>query len=94
MVSTITFEIAGDDGSADEVEIPREMLDLLTEGEEPPAQIVGDLALFGCAERIHAIVHHAEGEPDEDIDAIEEATMELFEARFGASYADLTGHHH
>lgn len=94
MTEDITFEISGDDGSDDSVTIPRAMLELLTEDDEPPAQVVGDLALFGCAERIHAVVHHAEGEADPHLAEVEEATMELFEDRFGASYGELTGHAH
>ncbi len=94
MTDDITFDISGDDGSTDEVTIPRAMLELLTEDDEPPAQVVGDLALFGCAERIHAVVHHAEGESDAELEAIESATLALFEDRFGASYGELTGHAH
>lgn len=94
MADDITFEIAGDDGSEDTVTIPRAMIELLTEDDEPAAQVVGDLALFGCAERIHAAVHHAQSGPDEHIAEVEAATMEHFERRFGASYGELTGHAH
>lgn len=94
MVDEITFDIEGDDGSADRVTIPDGMLALLTEDDESPARVVGDLALFGCAERIHAALHHAEGAADPELEAIEAATMALFEERFGTSYGDLTGHAH
>lgn len=90
---TVTLQIDGDDDS-DEVTLPSEMLDLMREGDESDAEIVGDLALFSCAQRIHATVHHAEGGDTEQYQDIEEQTMELFEDRFGASYADLTGHQH
>ena len=50
--------------------------------------------MMGCAQRIHATVHHSEGEVDPQIERLEELTMELFEERFGASYGELTGHDH
>lgn len=90
---TVTLSIDGPDGD-DEVTLPAEMLDLMREDEESDAEIVGDLALFSCAQRIHATVHHAEGGDTEQYEEIEAATMELFEDRFGASYAELTGHQH
>lgn len=94
MPETVAFTIEGDDGSTDEVAVPAALLEMLAEGEEPPAEIIGDLALFSCAQRVHAAVHHAQGEPDEDLAAAEEETMALFEERFGASFAELTGHSH
>jgi hypothetical protein len=90
---TVTLYIEGDE-DADEVILPVEMLDLMREADESNAEIVGDLALFSCAQRIHATVHHAEGGDTERYEAIEERTMDLFEDRFGATYAELTGHDH
>jgi len=90
---TVTLRIESDD-DADDVTLPGEMLDLMRETDESDPEIVGDLALFSCAQRIHATVHHAEGGDTEEYRAIEERTMELFEDRFGASYAELTGHDH
>ena len=94
MTETISFTIDGTDDSTDEVTIPKALLDLLSEGEEPTAEIVGDLALFSCAQRVHAAIHHSQGTPDEELLAVEEETMELFEERFGQSFAELTGHAH
>ena len=94
MSETVAFTIEGDDGSTDEVAVPTALLEMLAEGDEPTAEIIGDLALFSCAQRVHAAVHHAEGEPDDDLAAVEEETMELFEERFGASFSELTGHSH
>jgi hypothetical protein len=90
---TVTLTIDGPDGD-DEVTLPSAMLDLMREDVEADAEIVGDLALFSCAQRIHATVHHAEGGDTDEYREIEELTMELFEERFGASYAELTGHDH
>ena len=90
---TVTLSIEGD-AETDEVTLPIEMLDLLREADESDAEVVGDLALFSCAQRIHATVHHAEGGDTERYRAIEERTMALFEERFGASYGELTGHDH
>ncbi len=95
MADEITFSIDGNDGSTDEVTLPGTLLDLLAEsGEEPRAEVVGDLAMFSCAERIHSAVHHTQGEPDDDLAAAEEATMALFEERFGATFGEMTGHQH
>lgn len=90
---TVTITIEGPDDE-DEVTLPSEMLDLMREDDESDAAIVGDLALFSCAQRIHATVHHAEGGDTDEYREIESLTMELFEDRFGASYAELTGHQH
>ena len=90
---TVTLNVEGPDGE-DEVTLPVELLDLMREGEETDAEIVGDLALFSCAQRIHATVHHSQGGDTEEYERIEETTMELFEDRFGASYGELTGHQH
>jgi hypothetical protein len=90
---TVTLTVESEEGS-DEVTLPAELVDLLKEGDETPAEVVGDLAMMGCAQRIHATVHHSEGEVDPQIERLEELTMELFEERFGASYGELTGHDH
>ncbi|PSP68156.1 hypothetical protein BRC85_03150 [Halobacteriales archaeon QS_1_69_70] len=90
---TVTLSIEGE-AAADEVTLPVGMLDLLREADESDAEVVGDLALFSCAQRIHATVHHAEGGDTERYRAIEERTMALFEERFGATYGELTGHDH
>ncbi|WP_336135795.1 DUF7545 family protein [Natronomonas amylolytica] len=90
---TVTLHIEGPNDE-DDVTLPTEMLNLMREADESDAEIVGDLALFSCAQRIHATVHHAEGGDSEEYKEIEEQTMELFEDRFGASYAELTGHQH
>lgn len=90
---TVTLHIEGPNDE-DDVTLPTEMLNLMREADESDAEIVGDLALFSCAQRIHATVHHAEGGDTEEYKEIEEQTMDLFEDRFGASYAELTGHQH
>ena len=90
---TVTLRIEGENDESD-VTLPKEMLDLMREADESDAEIVGDLALFSCAQRIHATVHHAEGGDTEEYEVIEAKTMELFEDRFGATYGELTGHQH
>jgi hypothetical protein len=94
MADEITFTIEGDDGSSDSVTLPRSILDLLAEEGDAPAVVVGDLALFTAAQRIHAAVHHAQGAVDDQLSAAETETMARFEERFGASYAEMTGHAH
>jgi len=90
---SVTLRIEGPDAN-DDVTLPAGLLEMLAEGDETDAEVVGDLALFGCAQRIHATVHHQEGEADERLQAIEETTMDLFEERFGMTYGEATGHQH
>ena len=90
---TVTITLS-DDQDADEIEIPTSLLDLLSEGDEPAPSVVADIAMLGFAQQAHGAVHHAHGEPDDDLVAAEERTMELFEERFGQSYGEMTGHSH
>lgn len=94
MTETITFTIEGSDGSSDDVVLPSGLLDLLADQEDSPAGVIGDLAMVSCAQRIHAAIHHGHDEPDAELQSIEDETMALFEERFGASFAELTGHSH
>lgn len=88
---TVTIE-AGED--SDEVEIPVAAIDLLEEGDQGAPGVVGDLAILGIAQQLHGVLHHSREEVSEDIEAAEERTMELFEERFGRSFAEMTGHDH
>jgi len=90
---TVTITLSDDD-SSDEIEVPRTLLDLLGEGEEPPAAVVADIAMLGLAQQAHGAVHHAHGDPDADLQAAEEKIMALFEERFGQTYGEMTGHSH
>ena len=90
---TTTVRIETDD-SSDELEVPVRVLELLSEEGDEPAGVVGDLVMLGVAQQAHGIVHHAQGEVDDDLQAAEKRTMELFEERFGQSYAEVTGHNH
>lgn len=85
--------IESSDGE-DEIELSADLLGMLAEGDQSAAEVVGDLAVFGCAQRVHGAVHHSEDDPDEELKVVEEVTMELFEDRFGASYGEMTGHRH
>ncbi len=87
----VRIEIGGED---DEVELPGGVLDYLADGSQTPARTAGDLLMVDCTHRLHAEAHHTEGETDEDLLALEEAMRERFEARFGSSFSELTGHEH
>jgi len=91
---TVTLTIEDDD-TTDELTVPIALVEMLREEEgETPAEIIGDIAMFGLAQRIHGAIHHGQGEPPQDVKDAEQLTMELFEERFGASYGELTGHDH
>lgn len=91
---TVSITVEADDESADEFEVPPALLELLSEGEEPAATVVSDMAMISLAQRIHGAVHHAEADPSEQVQEIEEQTMDIFEDRFGATFGELTGHDH
>jgi hypothetical protein len=90
---TITVTLDAEDGN-DELEVPRAIVDLLSEEADDTTTVVGDLAMLGIAQQAHGIVHHGHGEVDDDLEAAEELTMDLFEERFGQTYGEVTGHSH
>ena len=94
MTDTVTVTIESSDDGTDEITLPADLVDMLAEDGEDAATVVGDIALFGCAQRIHGAIHHGQGEPSEAVQAVEEDTMEIFEERFGATFEELTGHDH
>jgi len=90
---TVTVTLQAD-GESDELTVPTALVDMLRESDESTPQLVGDIAMFGMAQRIHGAVHHAQGDPTAEIQDANETTMELFEDRFDATFAELTGHDH
>ena len=93
-VETETFTIESDAGDTDELTIPSKLIEIFSEGDESSVQVVTDITMLAFAGRAHAVVHHEQGEVDEELQAIEDKAMDLFEERFGVSYAEATGHHH
>ncbi|MFC6725081.1 hypothetical protein ACFQE1_12000 [Halobium palmae] len=94
MVDTETYTIEGPEGDVEEVELPAGLVDVLAEQGEEPTAVVGEVTLMAFVQRAHAIVHHSEGEVPADLREIEETARELFEERFGVSFAEATGHSH
>ncbi len=94
MEDVMAITITGQDGSEETVELPNALLELLADGEQAPAGTVGDLVVISFAQRIHAAIHHSEDEPSDELKEAETAMMDSFEERFGASFQELTGHHH
>ncbi|WP_436928824.1 DUF7545 family protein [Halosimplex halobium] len=91
---TVTLTLETDDAT-DELEVPTVLVEMLAESEdESPPEVVGDIAMFGLAQRIHSAAHHSEGEPSDEVAETEKLTLDLFEKRFGRSFAELTGHSH
>ncbi|ELZ24516.1 hypothetical protein C475_12280 [Halosimplex carlsbadense 2-9-1] len=91
---TVTLTLETDEAT-DELEVPTALIEMLAESEdESPPEVVGDIAMFGLAQRIHSATHHSEGEVSDEVADAEELTLDLFEERFGSSFAELTGHSH
>jgi hypothetical protein len=88
---TVTIE-ADDEENA--IEIPGGLIDRLTEPDETRADVVGSITLMAFTGRAHALLHHAEAEADDELEAIEAVMQERFEERFGMTYAEATGHSH
>jgi hypothetical protein len=88
---TLTLEAAED---SDGLEVPVALVEMLSEDGETVPEIVGDLAMLSLAQQAHSVVHHSQGEIGPKMEAAEELTMELFEERFGRTYAEVTGHGH
>jgi hypothetical protein len=93
MAETVTVRLEADDAS-DELTIPAALIDLLGEGGEETPEVVGDIAMLGFTQQAHGAVHHSHGEVDERIEEAEALAAELFEERFGQSFAEMTGHDH
>lgn len=90
---TLTISTADDD---DTVDVAAEVLDLLAREGETPPEVAGDLVVMSLANRVHHMAHHGQGavEGDVDLSAIEDTMMDLFEDRFGQTFAEMTGHDH
>ena len=94
MVGTETYTVTGPDGDSDEVDLPEGLVDMLAEQGENPSEVISDVVLQAFAQQAHAIAHHSQGEPPQDVLDINEKAEELFEERFGQSLSDAMGHSH
>ena len=93
MADTTTVHMEAD-GESDELTVPTALVRLLAEDGEGTTEVVGDMAMLALAQQAHGIVHHSHGEVDPAVEEAEQTTMDLFEERFGQSYAEMTGHDH
>jgi hypothetical protein len=89
--TTVTIDV---DEHSDEFSVPVALTDALSEDDESSAEVVGNLALLGLAQQAHGIIHHGHGEVGEELEAAEEEILDEFEARFGQSFEEMTGHSH
>ena len=94
MVDTESYTIEGPDGETDTVELPEGLVDVLSEQGETKTEVVADITLLSFVQRAHAVVHHSEGDVPGDLAEINDKAEELFEERFGVSFAEATGHNH
>jgi len=88
---TVTVEA---DGEEDIIDVPAGLIDRLMEDGETRADVVGSVALMALTSRAHALLHHTEGAPDDELADIEAVMQERFADRFGMTYAEATGHSH
>lgn len=88
---SITVEAGGE---SEEILVPEALIERLDQADEGPAMVIADVASMGLAGRVHALVHHAEDAPDEELTVAEERMLDRFEERFGVSYGEATGHSH
>ena len=82
------------DGDETELEVPEALVAALSEQDDSPADVVADVVVMSFAGRAHALLHHAQEEPDDDLREAEAEMMDRFEERFGVTYAEATGHAH
>jgi len=88
---TVTVDV---DDDSDEIRLPAGLVEMFSEGDEPPAEVVADILQVAFTQRAHSVVHHGHGEADDEMEAIEEHALDLFEERFGQTFAEATGHDH
>lgn len=91
--ATFPVEITvGDD--VETLVLPDGLLELFAEEEDTRSEVLADILVLSLAQQIHGAVHHSQGEPSPEIEALEERTLALFEERYGMSFAEATGHGH
>jgi hypothetical protein len=90
---TVTVRLETD-GASDELDVSQTLVEMLREGDEDVPDVVGDLAMLGLAQQAHGAIHHSHGEVSDELKQAEQVTMDLFEERFGQTYAEMTGHDH
>ncbi|MFB6129944.1 MAG: hypothetical protein ABEJ28_03875 [Salinigranum sp.] len=94
MADTESYTIEAPDGDTDTLELPAGLVDVLSEQGESKATVVSEISLLAFVQRAHAVVHHSEGEVTADLREMNETAEQLFEERFGVSYAEAVGHQH
>jgi len=94
MANTQTYTIQDPEGEADTVELPANLVELMREGDESGATVIGDVVLQAFAQQAHARVHHAEGGVSDEMQEANDTVEELFEDRFGLSLSEAMGHQH
>lgn len=90
---TVSVTLESADGS-DDLTVPVSIVEMLSEDDETVPEVIGDLAMLGLAQQAHGVVHHSRGEVSDEVQEAETLTMDLFEKRFGQTYAEVTGHDH
>lgn len=94
MADETTLTIQADDGPTETVTLPSDLIDMFNEADDPPAEVVGDIVQIAFTQRAHMIVSHSDGPVDDETEAVERHARDLFQERFGQTFAEMTGHDH
>lgn len=88
---TVAFTVESGDERT-ELELPAALVDLIGTAEDARTDVVADVAMLACTQRMYEAVRSSEGAVGDDIHDIEADTRELFEEQFGTSFEKLTGY--
>ncbi|MFB6281776.1 MAG: hypothetical protein ABEH40_07135 [Haloferacaceae archaeon] len=94
MVEDETYTIEGPDGTVSTVDLPAGLAEVFSEEGEEPTDVLAEFVVQTFAQQTHAAVHHSDGDPPEELAALNERMETLFEERFGLTLTEAMGHSH
>lgn len=88
------FTITDENGETATIDLPAGFTDIFVENDESGPDVLADILLLGATQQVHSLVHHSQGETPHEIEHLEQELLSEFEAHFGQSFGDMTGHSH